>query len=125
MTKKNLLAEQLNSFSETLKTAPKTAKIDSKVAPNSEKKELQTDLESGQELPQIPPLIKSIEEPFAAETNLPITIKNKEVPKEISQMSLLIPNNLRKKLKKFAFQKELKVNAVILEAIETYLNTSK
>ena len=125
MTKKNLLAEQLNSFSETLKTSPKTDKIDSKIAPNSEKKELKTAPESGQELPQIPSLIKGIEEPFSAETNLPITLKNKEAPKEITQMSLLIPNNLRKKLKKFAFQNELKVNAVILEAIETYLSTSK
>ena len=125
MTKKNLLAEQLNSFSETLKTSPKIDKIGSKIAPNFEKKELKTDPESGQELLQIPSPIKSFEEPFSAENNSSVTIKNKEVSKEISQMSLLISKNLRKKLKKFAFQNEMKVNAVILEAIETYLNTSK
>jgi peptidoglycan hydrolase-like protein with peptidoglycan-binding domain len=103
MSKKNLLADQLNAFSEGLKN---TTPI--KITPKVEIVESETIEE-----------VSKIPNPITPKINKK---KNKFKAGETVQMSIIIPKTLQKELKALSFKTEKKVNTIIVEAIEKDLS---
>jgi hypothetical protein len=104
MSKKNLLADQLNAFSEGLKN---TTPI--KITPKVEI----TESEEVQEIPTI----STNSNPKSNKNK-----KNKFKTGELVQMSIIIPRELQKMLKGYAFKNDQKVNSVILDGIEKLIS---
>lgn len=98
MSKKNLLADQLNAFSEGLKNTTPV-----KITPKVEI----TESEAVQDTAIISKIKKK---------------KNKFKAGETVQMSIIISKTLQKELKALSFKTEKKVNTIIIEAIEKDLS---
>lgn len=102
MSKKNLLADQLNAFNESLKNTTPV---------------------------KITPKVEIVESEIIEETSkITNTVtpknnkkKNKFKAGETVQMSIIIPKTLQKELKKHSFENDFKVNSVIIKSIEKYL----
>ena len=105
MSKKNLLADQLNAFNESLKNTTPV-----KITPKVEIIESET-------VENTPKITNTVTPKINKK-------KNKFKAGETVQMSIIIPKTLQKELKALSFKTEKKVNTIIVEAIEKDLSES-
>lgn len=106
MSKKNLLADQLNNFSQGLNNPIPTKVI------------IENKIEE-----EVDEVLKT-QEPIISKKRRSAG-DNKIKAGESIQMSIIIPRKMQKELKKFAFDYDYKVNTVVLTALEEYLKTNK